>query len=497
MNHQVNFHKFALVITLIFGTLFSAAHTASAQEKAPAPAATPAVAAPQGKPPVIVIPGLIGSELINKSTKETVWFDLGRSKNDDLRLPISPNLAANKDELIAGDILRNFKYLKFLPATEIYQKLTESLEQTGGYKEGKWDAPAADGFQDTYYVYPYDWRLDNVENARLLIRRIEALKKSLNRPDLRFNVIAHSMGGLIARYAARFGDADLPAGSRTIRPTWAGARHISKIFLIGTPNEGSVSALDSLINGFTPFDVRGINIPFVQSISRYDTFSIPAIYQLLPHGQTIRAFDENLKRIPIDIYNPQTWEKYGWATYQQDRFAKEFKPDEVASARIYFRSILQRTKRFHQSLDSVLSSPSPVRIYLIGSECKPTLEGIVIYRDKKEWKTIFKPSSFKKSDGTKVNDRQLQAILNENGDGVVARSSLLTSDLESARRRRSGYKTALQAEDVFFTCETHNRLTGNAEVQKKMFETLLQPQPVRPSEPVLRTTRSVRASRRN
>ena len=55
-----------------------------------------------GKPPVIVIPGLIGSELVNKKTDETVWFNLARSKNDDLRLPISANFAANKDNLVAG-----------------------------------------------------------------------------------------------------------------------------------------------------------------------------------------------------------------------------------------------------------------------------------------------------------------------------------------------------------------------------------------------------------
>ncbi len=44
------------------------------------------------------------------------------------------------------------------------------------------------------------------------VRRIERLKTKLQRPDLKFNVVAHSMGGLIARYAAMYGDADLPDG---------------------------------------------------------------------------------------------------------------------------------------------------------------------------------------------------------------------------------------------------------------------------------------------
>jgi hypothetical protein len=102
-----------------------------------------------GKPPVIIIPGLIGSELINKETGETVWFDLSRSKVDDLRLPISLDLAANKDNLVAGDILRNIKYLKFLPETEIYQSIASSLKIPGSYEEGNWETPTANGFQDT------------------------------------------------------------------------------------------------------------------------------------------------------------------------------------------------------------------------------------------------------------------------------------------------------------------------------------------------------------
>ncbi|MEJ7711532.1 MAG: hypothetical protein WKF84_17125 [Pyrinomonadaceae bacterium] len=64
------------------------------------------------------------------------------------------------------------------------------------------------------------------------------MKRKLNRPDLRFNIIAHSMGGLVARYAAMYGDADLPRDAEDLKPTWAGA-NINKVFMFGTPNEGS------------------------------------------------------------------------------------------------------------------------------------------------------------------------------------------------------------------------------------------------------------------
>ena len=98
----------------------------------------------KGRLPVIIIPGLIGSELVNKDTGEKVWFDLTRAKDDDMRLPISPNLTANRDNLVAGDILRKIQLIRLTPEIEIYQKLVESLE-SDGYKEGKLDAPPENG----------------------------------------------------------------------------------------------------------------------------------------------------------------------------------------------------------------------------------------------------------------------------------------------------------------------------------------------------------------
>ncbi|MDQ3181901.1 MAG: hypothetical protein M3Q33_15460, partial [Acidobacteriota bacterium] len=171
----------------------------------------------KGRLPVIIIPGLIGSELVNKNTGEKVWFDLIRSGDDNLRLPISPDLAANRDNLVPGDILRRIQLVRLTPQIEIYEKLVESLE-ADGYVEGKINAPAENGFADTFYVFPYDWRLDNVGNARILLEKMDELRAKFNRPDLKFNIVAHSMGGLIARYAAMYGKADLTA--RNLRPTW-------------------------------------------------------------------------------------------------------------------------------------------------------------------------------------------------------------------------------------------------------------------------------------
>ncbi len=458
---------------------------ASKSEKAAEAATLAAVPQlPKGKLPVIIIPGLIGSELVNKDTNDVVWFGLRRAKTDDLRLPISTNIAENRDSLIPRDILRSVKLFSFLPETEIYERLANTLETTGGYAEGKWDAPTETGYEDTYYVFPYDWRRDNVENARLLIRRIDELKIKLKKPNLKFNIIAHSMGGIIARYAARYGDADLPVSGQKPQLNWAGAKDINKIFLIGTPNEGSVSALNSLVNGLGLLSASRLNLPFIQDLSKYDVFTIPAAYQLLPHAGTIRAFDENLKPLKIDLYNPLTWEKYGWTAYSDPNFAKEFSEAEQKDAKQYFRLVLNRAKRLEEALDSNISAKSPVSLYFLGSDCKPTLDAVVIYRDEKKnrWETIFRPESIKRSNGTKISAKELEKLFYSPGDSVVTQRSFLGENFVKTKRGRATPPTAFSAKDISFVCEVHNKLTGNAKIQTDMLNILSEKQPAKSTQ---------------
>ncbi len=199
-------------------------------------------------------------------------------------------------------------------------------------------------------------------------------------------------------------------------------------------------------------------------------FTLPAIFQLLPHSGTIRVFDENLKPLKIDIYNPETWEKYGWAVYDDPKFSKEFTIQEQAQAKAYFRVVLSRAKRFHQALDANINAKSAVPIYLLGSECKPTLDGMVIYRDEKfRWRTLFDADEFKRSDGTKVSGKELKELLFVKGDGVVTQRSFLTSTLTGAKPRKDGFQTALLAQHVSFACGVHNELLSNAEVQNRLF----------------------------
>ena len=260
---------------------------------------------------MIVIPGILGTELINSKTGETVWPSAFRTEQEGL--PISPDLAANRDDLVPGKILETVRLARVLPEIYVYRDLLEALRRYAGYRDGDWENPGANGHQDTFYLFPYDWRKDNVANARELVRRMDRLKGRLQRPDLKFNIVAHSMGGLIARYAAMYGDADLPEGDGPIQPTWAGAAHVSKIVMIGVPNEGSTDAFASLLEGYSVTEGLRRRVPLLNKLTAEDIVTTPSVFQLLPHRNAIKFLDENLQAIEIDLYDVEVWKRYGWS----------------------------------------------------------------------------------------------------------------------------------------------------------------------------------------
>lgn len=406
--------------------------------------------------PVIIIPGIMGSELVNKENRdEVVWFSVARSKTDDIRLPITSDPLASRDDLSAGDILRSIK-LGLVPRIDIYKGLIDSLT-SNGYHEEAWNSPSKDGGNAGIYVFAYDWRLDNVHNAKLLIQQVESVKLQLKEPDLKFDVIAHSMGGLIARYSAMYGIADLPPGNQKPVPTWAGDRHFRKIVLLGTPNEGSPLALEGFINGES-FGPIAFNLPFVRNVSRFDVFTMPAIYELLPAPGTFTLMGEDLQQVDVDLYDPKVWTEYGWDPVSDPKFVKAFPTaSERKAAPEFFAKMLQRAKRFHQALNAASGVSPKVEFDLVGAECKDTVAGAALLRSEKsgDWITRFSVPDQKKKDGDSRGTAALRAAIYAPGDGVVSTYSL----------QGNGRLNSMFASTKFF-CDAHNRLAANADVQE-------------------------------
>ena len=422
-----------------------------------------------GKRPVIVIPGILGSELINSKTGETVWPSAFRTSQEGL--PISPNLAANRDDLVPGKIVETVKLARLLPEVYVYRDLLEALRRYAGYRDGDWENPAADGYQDTFYVFPYDWRQDNVSNARELVRRIVRLKTRLQRPDLKFTVVAHSMGGLIARYAAMYGDADLPDGDGPIQPSWAGAAHISKILMIGVPNEGSADAFATIIDGYSITEGLRRRVPLLNKLTAEDVVRTPSVFQLMPHRQTVKFLDEDLKPLTLDLYDPEVWKRYSWSViYSSPDFRRHYAgaagtdgkaEDELDT---YLAATLRRARRFHEALDAAQNSESPVVLLAIGGDCEETLNAPVVLRDEKRnsWVTLTRPRDYKTSAGVKISKRQATAAMYAPGDGRVTRASLLGEDIFKIRDAATGFTLSRYA---VFGCDLHGQLPRNKTLQ--------------------------------
>jgi len=283
------------------------------------------------------------------------------------------------------------------------------------------EAGAIDYGTDHYtcFQYAYDWRRDNVENARRLYRFMQEKKRFVQQRraqdfggqpedyEVTFDVVAHSMGGLLLRYMLRYGDQDLPADGSEQEITWAGAELVGRAILVGTPNAGSPKALIDLTHGvkFSPF--HGAYSAAVLS-------SMPSIYQLLPRDRHRRV---RLPNADASLFDPAVWERYGWglADPSRDHELKVLLPDlpdadaRARVARDHLAKCLSRASAFHASLDSPATPPEGLRLSLFLGDGRSTVAQILV--DKRGRMTEKK---------------------DDLGDGTVPRYSAILDDREGS-----------------------------------------------------------------
>jgi pimeloyl-ACP methyl ester carboxylesterase len=441
----------------------------------------PIVAKRTGKPPIIIIPGVTGSELVNRATGERLWPDLFPEDKEAMALPISSTtLSENRDDVVASRVIESARLMKIMPEIGVYGALLKALENQGGYRRGDIDAPQTDGDRDTYYLFAYDWRRDNVESARKLAEKIAEIKQRTNRPDLRFDIIAHSMGGLIARYFAMYGDADV-LGDRQPRPDWRGAQSIRSLVLFATPNAGSMDALRSLIYGYSITEANKPRINPFKGLGRVTIFTAPSVYQIMPRRGSARFYDAKLDPIKIDLYDVETWERYHWSAAFDPEIAnrelkssiKKFGESEGRSAAekilalraAYLRAVLKRAAGFQEALDAAGAPPETLRLHLVGGDCEPTVAGALIVEVKGKTQTLFYPRHIPRELRKEAFDKLFIP-----GDGRVTRQSLfgLSFDLEQPDAGITQMMKQAPAY-TFFGCDTH----GDLPINPTMLDNLL------------------------
>jgi pimeloyl-ACP methyl ester carboxylesterase len=444
------------------------------------------------KPPIIFIPGILGSRLVNRRTGEVLWPDMSVD-GAKLALPISaPTPALNTDDVVATEIVEEAKVSAMIPEISVYGPLLEVLERNGGYRRARFDAPPPGGDCDTLYVFPYDWRRDLVESARSLAFMIEELKRRLGRPDLRFDIVAHSMGGLIARYYAMYGGRDV-LDTRTA-PDWSGALNLNKIVMIATPNGGSMNALRALLKGFSAasfaktFKILPRNLRNKLPIGRLNTrvtFTSPAIYQLLPPQRQARFFDDELTPLQIQLYDVETWRRFKWsAAFDESSRRHEFRRTiekqgwSVAKAERlrlaaererYLRVVLRRAAAFHDAMAIECPPPVNLRFSFIGGDCFPTLDGAVII-DRASPRTIFHTADFP---GDKSSRRKAAELIFSPGDGTITRHSLLGRPLEALPAVALPIAMRSIYVGTTLSCYSHNGILRDKDMQNSLLLALL------------------------
>ncbi|HYE64691.1 MAG TPA: hypothetical protein VD966_03855 [Pyrinomonadaceae bacterium] len=438
------------------------------------------------KRPIILIPGILNSALVNSKTGEVVWPSAFRSSNDELGLPITADPLTSSDDLVATKIIDSARFIPLFPKINIFRELLEALHKYGGYREGDWDDPGPNGDRDTFYVFAYDWRRDNARTAIEFVRRVESLKRKLQRPDLRFNIVAVSMGGLVARYAAMYGDVDLPLENMLPRPNWAGAAHINKMFMFGVPNEGSAEAFATLLNGYSITEGLNRRVRLLNKLSREDALAGLSVFQLLPHSDAVHFLDGDLKPLPIDLYDPAVWKLYGWSAVHDPDYRRRFingsaqggksspkhrSPTELDA---HLAAALLRAKLFHQALDAPFEGQPPVTIFAFGGDCEETLHAPVILRDERNnrWITLTSPRELRGSDGRRISRREVMHAMYAPGDGRVTRCSML-AESHARLNKRLFYNTVLPIAYAYFACDTHGNLHNNKALQDNALTVLL------------------------
>lgn len=398
--------------------------------------------------PVIVIPGFLGSKLRNRHTQESIWgrllSALKHDRLDDLSLPIDRlPIQENRDDLVPYDIYESFMGVKF------YGAILDALRDVGRYRIGDINDPRPG---DTCFVYYFDWRRDNVEAAIGLGRAIERIKSRFKNPDLKVDIVAHSMGGLVTEYYARFGARDVLGDGTEAPVTYAGAADLGKIVLIGTPRRGSMSAFRILHTGLS----RGL--------AREALFTMPSLYQLLPTGGR-RFIDEEGRPIEVDLLDAATWVRNQWSVF--DPRART-DPGEAPRMQRFLEAALGRASAFRDALGREPGRPSPVPIHLFGSDCVPTLDRAILRQTAEGPVTRFEADGL--PDG---GDGSIDSLMFSPGDGSVTARSLLAADGDGAAGAPAASGGRADFASSFFFCESHGLLPANRGFQDNLFYVLL------------------------
>jgi hypothetical protein len=230
---------------------------------------------------VILLPGILGSVL--KKGEREIWspwtkmvpgtiLSLGSSLQQ-LKLDCNDSDADEpRNRVQATELMPGAHLLPGLGKFDVYSKISDLVTDYFDVTPGTVGSTEPANF----FKFPYDWRLDNRYTAQLLKKLIDNHLYQWRKEkckDAKVILLAHSMGGLIARYYLE---------------VLEGWRDCRALITFGTPYRGSVNALNFLVNGYK-------KLPFLDLTEPVRSF--PSVYQLLPIYKMVNVGDNQYQRV--------------------------------------------------------------------------------------------------------------------------------------------------------------------------------------------------------
>lgn len=433
--------------------------------------------------PVIVIPGVMGSKLLDSTTGKSLWGDFDTNYIDLTQRNNLPLLAlplhGQKDSARGHpngvlDLLK-FRALGMSNQQEVYAGIMGALG-VGGFLDQQLSASKIDWGKEhfTCFQFSYDWRLSNAANAlrlhefilekRAYIRRHTKEIYGNAKVNVKFNIVAHSMGGLVARYYLRYGNQALPKNGSQPKLNWAGAKYVDQLIMIGTPNAGSILTFNDLSDGLNliPHWKRLLFDVSLPEFSPTLIASYPSTFEMLPrtrHQPVLNLADNAV----VDLFDVELWDRQGWGILnpsEKENWALHMPElnsaeERRAAAKEHLRYNLKRAQQFQQALDRPAKPPSSLRISLFAGDSINTPRQIKI--------------------DLNTNERTDNDYLP--GDGIVLRHSALCDErVGSSQSVTQALKSPISFSKVTFLPYEHIELTNNKTfIDNLLYQLLEQP----------------------
>lgn len=405
--------------------------------------------------PIIIIPGLMGSSL-NAPDGREVWpgtiSDLAFS---DYQILTDPGLDLQPRRVIDG-----------FAGVDFYGALAETLEQAAGYRLAVPGQTQSRRDMRRYYLFAYDWRKSNVLAAGQLHRLIERIRGDFDDPALKVDIIAHSNGGLVARYYLQYGPTDMSSTGWQPTPWQGGSERIRRLAMLGTPNLGSVISVQRLYEGYK----MGLRTIPVEVMTQFAT-----PYETMPIPRSRMIIDANGTPLDIDLYALRSWQGNQWSVFSPmfiKRLESELGDPAAAGRRA---AALQGTFAAHletaRKLQTALSVPfaaTETEIALFGGDCHATRNRLLAARQNGRIELHGDESGL----AEKSPNVDYQHLLYAPGDGLVTRTSQVAK-AQDAYAQQGNASDLFKAEQTVFLCERHSLLTANPFFQNNLLYFLL------------------------